>query len=285
MGSPHKDNDREYGALGMNSMILAIETSSRVGSVALAQDSHLWDHTAFSAPMRHSAEILPTIARLLHRFGRTPGDIDQVHISIGPGSFTGLRIAVTIAKSMHLANSSRIVAVDALDVIAANIHDAADSALFQTAGSKGPCLPRIATLLDAKRGQFFVAVYECVVLQEPSGSQSSPAEDDPGYHIAAPGGAIWRKVQPDCLMSASAFLDKFSDPNRPIGLLGDGLLYHQDKFRADGICIADPSLWGPRAANVHLLGYQKAQAGLFADPLTLVPFYLRGPQVTLKARC
>jgi hypothetical protein len=67
-------------------------------------------------------------------------------------------------------------------------------------------------------------------------------------------------------------------------MLGDGLLYHREKFRTDGVFVLDENTWSPRAGNVHRLGYQKAVAGRFADPLTLTPFYLRGPQVTLKQR-
>ena len=48
------------------------------------------------------------------------------------------------------------------------------------------------------------------------------------------------------------------------------------------IRILEEAYWSPRATQVHRLGYQKAQAGRFADPLTLTPFYLRGPQVTLR---
>ncbi len=269
--------------MNRNNIILAIETSSRVGSVALATDGKLWDESTFSAPLRHSTEILPTIARLLDQFGHRPQDISQVHVSIGPGSFTGLRIAVTIAKSMHLANSATVVTVDSLDVIAANMDDASHSLLFHRAGAENSRIHRIATLLDAKRGQFFVAAYERVSPQTGPSQPTLPA-DDTGYRIPAPNEDIWRKTLPDCLMSTSAFLDQFADETHPIGLLGDGLLYHQDKFDADGVCIIDPTHWGPRAANVHRLGHQKAQAGMFSDPLTLVPFYLRGPQVTLRTR-
>jgi tRNA threonylcarbamoyl adenosine modification protein YeaZ len=271
------DKDNETGISTQKSVVLALETSSRVGSVALAIDGRFWDEATFSAPLRHSAEILPTIARLLHRAGRTPGQIGQVYIAAGPGSFTGLRIAVTIAKHMQLASRAKIVTVDALDVIAANVNDASFAALFHTAGAESHDIRRIATFLDAKRGQFFVAAYERV-------SPKPALGDDAGYRIPAPHRDFWHKVLPDCLMSATAFLDQFADAAHPVGLLGDGLLYHRDKFEADGVCILDPACWGPRAAKVYLLGAQKAGAGLFADPLTLVPYYLRGPQVTLKTR-
>ncbi|RPJ38284.1 MAG: tRNA (adenosine(37)-N6)-threonylcarbamoyltransferase complex dimerization subunit type 1 TsaB, partial [Planctomycetaceae bacterium] len=90
-------------------LILAVETSSRVGSVALARGPALLAQSTFSGPLQHSAEIFPAISQLLNRFHFVPGDIAQVHVAIGPGSFTGLRIAVTMAKAAHLANATAIV--------------------------------------------------------------------------------------------------------------------------------------------------------------------------------
>ena len=104
-----------------NPLILAVETSGRLGSVALAQGDKLLSETSFSGPMRHSAEIFPAITDLLSKFDKKPDQIEQVYISAGPGSFTGLRIAVTFAKTLALANGAKIVAVDTLDVIAANV--------------------------------------------------------------------------------------------------------------------------------------------------------------------
>ena len=104
-----------------NPLILAIETSGRLGSVALAQGDKLLAESHFSGPMRHSAEIFPAITELLSKFSKKPDQIEQVYISAGPGSFTGLRIAVTFAKTLALANNSKIVAVDTLDCITANV--------------------------------------------------------------------------------------------------------------------------------------------------------------------
>lgn len=249
-------------------LILAVETSSRTGSVALARGDNLLDQCTFSAPLRHSAEIFPAISRLLDRFTLSRTQIDQIHLSIGPGSFTGLRIAVTIAKTMALANAVSVVAVNSLDTIAANL---AGEPL-----TDGEPPERIATILDAKRGQFYAAVYE---------RQTTDAADphqDPGYRIPGPNGTFWRKIGTDRLIKASVFLDEYADPNRPVHLMGDGLLYHRDRFEAEGVHFVDPVHWGPRAENVYVLGHQKAQAGRFDDPIALVPLYLRAPQVTLR---
>lgn len=238
-------------------LILAVETSGRIGSVAIALGEQILDQTAFSAPMRHSSEIFTAIAALLSRFSRKTTEIEHIYISIGPGSFTGLRIAVTMAKIMHLANAAKIVAVDTLDVIAANAGD------YQEAENRKS---KIAVILDAKRSQFFIAAYQ----------QAASRESRTTSH------GIWQKILPDSLMTAPQFLEKFACREKPISLLGEGLLYYKDKFKAQGIKFLDEQYWNPSAEKVHLLGYKLAQAGKFADPLTLTPNYLRRPDVKQK---
>jgi len=233
-----------------NPLILAVETSGRLGSVALAHGDKLLAESHFSGQMRHSAEIFPAITDLLCKFNKKPDQIEQVYISLGPGSFTGLRIAVTIAKTIALANQAKIVAVDTLDCIAANVLSKSDES------DRSDWSDRLAVILDAKRGQFFIAVYE-------------KTQD-----------AIWKKVLPDCLMTAEEFLAQFTD--KPIMLTGEGLVFYKDKFTHKNIRVLDEKFWNPSAANVHRLGWHKAQNGEFADPLTLTPNYIRGPDVTIK---
>jgi len=249
-------------------LVLAVETSSRIGSVAVALGEKILAETTFSAPIRHSAEIFPAIRGLLDSFSREPKEIEQIYISIGPGSFTGLRIATTFAKTMHLANAAKIVAVDTLDVIAANVIDPAaeNTAANSNHQPRITSHERIATILDAKRGQFFIAVYKRHTSQE--------------AQVTSHG--IWQKILPDSLMTASEFLEKFCGGNQPIWLLGDGLLYYKDKFKAQGVHFRDEKYWSPRAGKVHLLGWQKALAGQFTDPVALQPLYLRAPDVMLK---
>lgn len=230
-------------------MILAVETSSRIGSVAVAVGPDLKSEATFSGPMKHSAELFPAVRTLLGRLDRKQNDIEQVYISVGPGSFTGLRIAVTLAKTMNLASSSRIVAVDTLDVIAANV-----------TGINSTSHEVIAPIIDAKRGRFYIAVYQRT------------------------SGGIWNKIFPDSITTAKKFLDRFACRERPIRLLGDGLIYHRDKFKADGVHFFDEECWSPRASMVHRLGWQLALANQFAEPLTLRPNYLRPPEVTLKQK-
>jgi len=257
-------------------LILAVETSSRVGSIALAQGPLLLAESTFSSPLQHSAEIFPAISQLLKRFQFAPSDIAQIYIAIGPGSFTGLRIAVTMAKAMQLANATAIATVNSLDVIVANIGDASSAISLQD--SDGSLLNRVAAVLDAKRGEFYAAVYERVGRTKAMGQA---AAGDEGYSIPAPQNCVWQKTLPDCLVTADDLVRQFAGQT-PLGVLGDGLLYHRDEFAARGVHVLDEKYWSPKASNVYHLGYQKARAGLLADAMPLTPFYLRGPHVTVK---
>ena len=250
--------------MSQHGLILAIETSSRVGSVALALGPNLLAQTTFTAPMRHSAEVFPAITALMRRFDRSPEHIDNIYISIGPGSFTGLRISVTIAKAIHLANSAPIVAVDTLDVIAANA---------PYTHTMRP-IKKIATILDAKRNQFYIAAYQRA--PKPTYDIRHTTYDIPHQ--------TWQRIIADSLITPTEFLDTFADPANPIYLLGDGLLYHKDKFKSPGTRFLHERYWSPQAANVHALGYQLALAERFADPLKLIPTYIRCPQAEEKWR-
>ncbi|MHC4185253.1 MAG: tRNA (adenosine(37)-N6)-threonylcarbamoyltransferase complex dimerization subunit type 1 TsaB [Planctomycetota bacterium] len=235
-------------------LILAAETSGRTGSVAIAAGEQLLGETTFSRSMRHSSEIFPAACALLDDAQRKHKEVEHVYISVGPGSFTGLRIAVTLAKLMHLANGAKIVAVDTLDVIASNVTDYLRQESMD--------IHRIAAILDAKRSQFFVAAYEAC----------SSKNNNTRYE----------RILPDCLMTAPQFLEQFASKPEPIWLLGEGLLYHKESLEYEGVGFLPEECWSPHASKVHQLGWEKALAGQFADPLTLQPTYIRRPEAEEK---
>ncbi|HKQ50136.1 MAG TPA: tRNA (adenosine(37)-N6)-threonylcarbamoyltransferase complex dimerization subunit type 1 TsaB [Phycisphaerae bacterium] len=130
--------------------IIAVETSSATGSVALALGPRLLAEQSFSAKTQHARELLPTLAMLHEKCAWQPGEVDECFLSIGPGSFTGLRVAVAFARHLSLAAGARLCAVATLDVIAANMV------------SVPPPPERLAVILDAKRGQVFGATFTMV---------------------------------------------------------------------------------------------------------------------------
>ena len=233
-------------------LTISLETSGRTGSAAISVDGNFVEQRHFSTPMAHSREFLPAIEYLLKNHDYTPKDIGEICISIGPGSFTGLRIAVTFAKIMYLANNKlKIAGVSTLDALAQNVIN------YRT---NYPLPERFGCILDAKRGQFFTAVYQ------KNGNGQSLLD---GY----------QKICDDTLMGAEEFVRLFARSDNPVRLLGEGLVYYKDKFKSDGIEFFDESLWSPDAKNVYIIGHKLLIQGKFADPLTLVPSYIRKPQL------
>jgi tRNA threonylcarbamoyladenosine biosynthesis protein TsaB len=127
------------------SKALAIETSGRIGSIATVAGDRVMEEREFPHGLKHAAEIVPIIDALCRRQGWGPRDIETLYVSAGPGSFTGLRIAITLAKTMALATGVRIVAVPSVAVLVRNAPAEAD---------------HVAIVLDAKRGQIFTARFE-----------------------------------------------------------------------------------------------------------------------------
>lgn len=127
--------------------IIAIETSGATGSVALARGPRLLAEQTFSTKTQHARELLPMLAGLYEQNAWRPGEVEECYLSIGPGSFTGLRVAVAFARHLSLATGARLCAVPTLDVIAAN------------ALSLSVPPERLAVILDAKRGQVFGAIF------------------------------------------------------------------------------------------------------------------------------
>lgn len=121
---------------------LAIETSGQVGSLALLEDDAVVAEEQFPHGLRHAAQMLPIIDRLVGQRQWQPADLREIYISIGPGSFTGLRIGVTLAKTLAFATGARIAGIRTMHVLARNAPVGWTNALI---------------ILDAKRGQIFTA--------------------------------------------------------------------------------------------------------------------------------
>lgn len=123
--------------------ILAIDTSTNYLSIAVLKGVKTVSFHK-DARMRHSILLVPAIAGLLKKAGLKPEDIDYFAVSTGPGSFTGLRIGVTVVKGMAYAMNKRVIAVPTLDVIAGN-----------ALSFKGVVCP----VLDARKGKVYACIY------------------------------------------------------------------------------------------------------------------------------
>ncbi|MEP0845696.1 MAG: tRNA (adenosine(37)-N6)-threonylcarbamoyltransferase complex dimerization subunit type 1 TsaB [Phycisphaerae bacterium] len=217
---------------------LAIETSTRSGGVALARRTGPPAVRTLFADRRHAAELLPAIHEVLCEHDLHAGDVGVVCFSHGPGSFTGLRIAATVTRTLCHAVGCRAVAVPTLESIARNALRA------------GIEVQRLAVILDARRGQVFAAAFD--VCEGALQMRSPVAIHDP-----------------------TGFLSHIESP---FAVLGEGVASHRAACEASGGVILDESLWTPKAETALEIGRELAAAGRFCAPEQIVPFYVRPPE-------
>lgn len=98
--------------------VLIVETSGRVGQVALAWGPELRRHRWLDEARRHARDLAPAVAELLAAEGWRPRDLDAVLVSRGPGSYTGLRVGLMAAKTLAYAVGCPLLAVDTFAAIA-----------------------------------------------------------------------------------------------------------------------------------------------------------------------
>lgn len=105
-----------------NMKILAIDTSNRPLSVALLEDQSLLAENTTTVSKNHSVALMPAISEIFEQSHLKPAEIDRVVVAKGPGSYTGLRIGVTTAKTLAYSLDKELVGVSSLAVLAAAVH-------------------------------------------------------------------------------------------------------------------------------------------------------------------
>ncbi len=110
--------------VGDDTFNLSIETASREGVIALGRGDELLEVAALPTGRRHNIELTPGIAALCGAHGLGPAQLAEVYLSLGPGSFTGLRIAVATVKMLALVHGTRVVGVPTLDALRLRFPDA-----------------------------------------------------------------------------------------------------------------------------------------------------------------
>ncbi|MCE5278354.1 MAG: tRNA (adenosine(37)-N6)-threonylcarbamoyltransferase complex dimerization subunit type 1 TsaB [Planctomycetaceae bacterium] len=126
---------------------IAIETSCRSGGLALGRGEALTAVDAFEASGRHATVLVSRLKALLERHALTPAGVQQVYVSAGPGSFTGLRVGITVARTMAQAMPQlRCVAVPTALAVAENL--------------AGASWQKLAVIVDAQQGQIHATVLE-----------------------------------------------------------------------------------------------------------------------------
>lgn len=125
--------------------VLAMDTSNPTMAVAIMEDQKILGQLQTMVNKTHSKTLMPAIDFLMKSVGLTPADLDRIAVAQGPGSYTGLRIGVTTAKTLANTLSIDLVGISSLKIIAANCIDERDW---------------IVPLFDARRENVYAGIYQ-----------------------------------------------------------------------------------------------------------------------------
>lgn len=222
---------------------LAIDTATKTAGVALLRDEQILAEYFFNLPVNHSETVLPAVHRGLELAGVGIADVGLIALTVGPGSFTGLRIGASTVKGLALAAGTPVVGVSTLEALA-----------YNAVGFPGVICP----LLDARKGEVYAGLYR-------SGGDGFP-EPVREERLATPA-EILQPIQGDVLflgdgMAAAAALIA----GRPKGLTH----------------FLPPNLQSIRASSVALIGRGKRQRGEALELTTFVPRYLRRSEAEIR---
>src|SRR5699024_10541234 len=133
----------EIGVSHMN--ILAIDTSNQVLGLALIQEQKVIAEYVTNSEKNHSVRLMPAVTRLMEDVQMSPEQLDKIVVAKGPGSYTGVRIGLTTAKTMAWSLDIPVVGVSSLEVLAAQA-DMKDTL--------------VCPFFDARRGLVFTGLYK-----------------------------------------------------------------------------------------------------------------------------
>ncbi|WP_086312837.1 tRNA threonylcarbamoyl adenosine modification protein YeaZ [Enterococcus sp. 7F3_DIV0205] len=127
--------------------ILAIDTSNQTLTIAVCEEKKIIGQYTITVKRNHSLTLMPAITQLVKDVGLTPKDLDRIVVAQGPGSYTGLRIGVTTAKTLAYTLKKELVGVSSLKALAANCVNV-----------KSTIIP----LFDARRNNIYTGAYKYV---------------------------------------------------------------------------------------------------------------------------
>jgi tRNA threonylcarbamoyladenosine biosynthesis protein TsaB len=246
--------------------ILALETTDKTGSVAAFDNDNLLSESDLSHSQRSAQSLVPAINVLLEQVGWRAENVQLVGVSIGPGSFTGLRVGVTAAKVFAYAVGADILAVDTLKAIAAGALGAVKTKELWVA-------------MDAQRGDVVARSFAVRHGESEGATGSLPARAIPARADKPPvapvppvtPGPLVAPAGPQELMAADAWLARLA-PGTVV--TGPALVRLADRLPS-GVQSLERRYWFPRAAAVGRLAFRDYTAGRRNDLWKLVPHYFR----------
>jgi len=229
--------------------VIALDTTTRGGSVALVDDDRIVDERAGDAARSHAERLPSEITELAVAHRLALSDVDLYAVALGPGSFTGLRIGIATIQGLAFVHRRRVVGVSALEALA----DAQRRA--ETRGTI------VAAWMDAHRRDVFTALYR---VGDAGSSNGSALEEIEGPAVGDPQSTLdrWRR---DRGLAPAVFV-------------GDGAVLYGAEIRrtiVDARLAPLPLL----ASTIGRLAIARASGAM--DPAALRPLYVRRPDAEI----
>ena len=253
-GRPAREN-HAHDARATAPVILAIETATRAGSVALSRGAQIMSCVTGNATSSHSTDLIENIDGVLHEAGLQLSDVDLFAVAIGPGSFTGLRIGLATVKSLAVATEKKCVGVSTLAAIALGAGES----------------ERNIALLPAGRGEVFAQMFSVM-----------------GDEVTAFDEAM--HISPETLLSKYGGYDKITwageGAHAQLELLRDAAARRDIEFgvlsnvNGSGWSVAAEN--GKIAESVARLASRKYHAGRIINPEELRADYVRPSDAEMK---
>lgn len=218
-------------------MLLAIDTATRTAGIALygpdgLQVEHTWRTSA-----NHTVELMPYVVSACEQQGLAPSELLAVGVSLGPGSFTGLRVGLSVAKGLALALQIPILGVPTLD-----------AAAYAHSRERLP----VCAVLPAGRGRWCAAFYETV-------------------------DGTWRRCSDYQLLTTKDLVAALQKPAFVCGETDAALVRELRDATPHDAVLASPALTARRSGYLAELAWKRFVAGETDDLASLSPIYLQHP--------
>ena len=225
-------------------LLLAFETATRAASVALLRDGDLVAEERRFGDRTTAETLLPALDALLAAAGVTLAAVDAFAVSIGPGSFTGLRVGIATVKGLAFGTGRPVAPVPTLAALARTAPEPRDA---------------VVAMLDARRGEVYAAAYAPV-----AGTVLPREMLREGVYT---GEALAQKIPRVCVLVGEG-----------VGVCGEWLRARL----GEGVRLQAPRQREPRARHVGALGAALLAAGRGVDAAALAPRYLRRAEAEVK---
>ncbi len=221
-------------------LILSFDSTAKAASVALTEDTRLLGTTVIDNGLTHSELLLPMAEHLLRENGKGFDDVALYACNVGPGSFTGVRIGVSLVKGLAFGRDIPVAPVSTLESLAEN-------AL--------PLDGILCPVMDARRGQFYNALFRC----------------ENGELV---------RLTPDRAIAGDELIREIAEcySGLPIRVLGDGAAILLAMPGTEALLPVPELLMRENAYSTARVAYRMACDGNTVTDRELQPLYLRLPQ-------